>query len=161
MAGIGRPSKSSWFFHCFLMIGQFRLRKSSIFAKDVCNYILNNESFRGLLICGSGVGMSIAANKIKGIRASNVVDEFIATQSVEHNNVNVLCLGSNNINIRAIAQGASERNISIMIDKKNIEKALNTLHESFFEAQIKELKLFITGVGNVGKRLINPKLIEI
>ena len=64
-------------------------------------------------------------------------------------------LGSNNINIRAIAQGASERNISIMIDKKNIEKALNTLHESFFEAQIKELNLFITGVGNVGKRLIN------
>ena len=64
-------------------------------------------------------------------------------------------LGSNNINIRAIAQGASERNISIMIDKKNVEKALNTLHESFFEAQIKELNLFITGVGNVGKRLIN------
>lgn len=68
------------------------------FAKEVCNYILKNESFRGLLICGSGVGMSIAANKIKGIRASNVVDEDTAIQSVEHNNVNVLCLGSNNLN---------------------------------------------------------------
>ena len=68
------------------------------FAKEVCNYILKNESFRGLLICGSGVGMSIAANKIKGIRASNVVDEDTAIQSVEHNNVNVLCLGSNNVN---------------------------------------------------------------
>ena len=43
-------------------------------------------------------------------------------------------LGSNNINIRAIAQGASERNISIVINKVNIEKALNTLHESFFES---------------------------
>tara|TARA_B100001057_G_scaffold501280_1_gene623118 strand:- start:1215 stop:3659 length:2445 start_codon:yes stop_codon:yes gene_type:complete len=64
-------------------------------------------------------------------------------------------LGSNNINIRAIAQGASERNISIMIDKINVNKALNTLHESFFEAQIKELNLFITGVGNVGKKLID------
>ena len=64
-------------------------------------------------------------------------------------------LGSNNINIRAIAQGASERNISIMIDRNNLVKALNTLHESFFEAQIKELNLFITGVGNVGKKLIN------
>ena len=42
--------------------------------------------------------MSIAANKIKGIRASNVVDEDTAIQSVEHNNVNVLCLGSNNVN---------------------------------------------------------------
>ena len=50
-------------------------------------------------------------------------------------------LGSNNINIRAIAQGASERNISIMIDSNNLVKALNTLHESFFEAQIKELNL--------------------
>ena len=63
-------------------------------------------------------------------------------------------LGANNINIRAIAQGASERNISIVIDKKNTQKALNTIHESFFEEQTKELNLFITGVGNVGSRLI-------
>ncbi len=41
--------------------------------------------------------MSIAANKIKGIRASNVTNEDMAIQSVEHNNVNVLCLGSNNV----------------------------------------------------------------
>lgn len=63
-------------------------------------------------------------------------------------------LGANNINIRAIAQGASERNISIIIDKKNVSKAINTLHESFFEAQVKELNLFITGVGNVGSKLL-------
>ena len=63
-------------------------------------------------------------------------------------------LGANNINIRAIAQGASERNISIIIDEKNVQKALNTLHESFFEEQIKELNLFITGVGNVGGKFL-------
>ena len=63
-------------------------------------------------------------------------------------------LGSNNINIRAIAQGSSERNISIIIDRINIKKALNTLHESFFESQIKELNLFVTGVGNVGGKLL-------
>ena len=63
-------------------------------------------------------------------------------------------LGANNINIRAIAQGASERNISIVIDENNTQKALNTIHESFFEEQTKELNLFITGVGNVGSRLI-------
>ena len=63
-------------------------------------------------------------------------------------------LGTNNINIRAIAQGASERNISIIIDKKNVAKAINTLHESFFEAQVKELNLFVTGVGNVGSKLL-------
>jgi len=63
-------------------------------------------------------------------------------------------LGANNINIRAIAQGASERNISIIIDKRNTQKALNTIHESFFETQTKELNLFITGVGNVGSKLL-------
>ena len=63
-------------------------------------------------------------------------------------------LGANNINIRAIAQGASERNISILIDKINTQKALNTIHESFFEEQIKELNLFVTGVGNVGGKLL-------
>ena len=68
------------------------------FAKEVCDFVVNNESSRGLLICGSGVGMSISANKIKGIRAANVVDKETAIQSVEHNDVNVLCLGANNIN---------------------------------------------------------------
>ena len=63
-------------------------------------------------------------------------------------------LGNNNINIKAIAQGASERNISIIIDKKNLNKAINSLHERFFESQIKQLNLFIIGVGNVGGRLL-------
>ena len=63
-------------------------------------------------------------------------------------------LGNNNINIRAIAQGASERNISIIIDEKDNTKALNALHEAFFENNCKNLHLFITGVGNVGSNLI-------
>ncbi len=63
-------------------------------------------------------------------------------------------LGNNNINIRAIAQGASERNISIIIDEKDNAKALNSLHEAFFENNCKNLHLFITGVGNVGSNLI-------
>ena len=63
-------------------------------------------------------------------------------------------LGKNNINIRAIAQGASERNISIVIEDKDVKKALNTLHETFFETLTKQLNVFITGVGNVGERLV-------
>ena len=63
-------------------------------------------------------------------------------------------LGNNNINIRAIAQGASERNISIIIDERDNTKALNSLHEAFFENNCKNLHLFITGVGNVGSNLI-------
>ena len=64
-------------------------------------------------------------------------------------------LGKNNINIRAIAQGASERNISAVILKKDVKKALNTIHERFFEVRTKQINLFITGVGNVGEKLID------
>ena len=63
-------------------------------------------------------------------------------------------LGNNNVNIRAIAQGASEKNISFVINNKDCNKALNTLHETFFEENIKELNLFIVGVGNVGGKLL-------
>jgi len=63
-------------------------------------------------------------------------------------------LGKNNVNIRAIAQGASEKNISVVIEEKNIKKALNILHEEFFEVKSKQLNLFITGVGNVGGKLL-------
>ena len=63
-------------------------------------------------------------------------------------------LGKNNINIRAIAQGASEKNISAVINKNDVKKALNSLHEIFFEGDIKQLNVFITGVGNVGERLV-------
>ena len=64
-------------------------------------------------------------------------------------------LGKNNINVRAIAQGASERNISAVIDQKDVKKALNAIHERFFEVETKQLNVFIVGVGNVGERLID------
>jgi len=63
-------------------------------------------------------------------------------------------LGKNNINVRAIAQGASEKNISAVISEHDVKKALNTLHEVFFEVKTKQLNVFITGVGNVGERLV-------
>lgn len=64
-------------------------------------------------------------------------------------------LGRNNVNIRAIAQGASERNISAVIRREDVKKALNTLHEAFFEERVKQLNLFVMGVGNVGSRLMD------
>ncbi len=64
-------------------------------------------------------------------------------------------LGRNNVNIRAIAQGASERNISAVINKEDVKKALNSLHEEFFEENIKQLNLFVMGVGNVGGKFLN------
>ena len=64
-------------------------------------------------------------------------------------------LGKNNVNIRAIAQGASERNISAVIDARDVKKALNTLHYKFFERQVRTLNLFVVGVGNVGRILLD------
>ncbi|MGF1558681.1 MAG: bifunctional aspartate kinase/homoserine dehydrogenase I [Flavobacteriaceae bacterium] len=64
-------------------------------------------------------------------------------------------LGKNNVNIRVIAQGASERNISAVIKKEDVKKALNSLHEEFFEENIKQLNLFVMGVGNVGSKFLN------
>ncbi len=64
-------------------------------------------------------------------------------------------LGKNGINIRAIAQGSTERNISIVISDKDVSKALNVLHESFFLSPVKKIHLFLVGVGNVGGELIH------
>jgi aspartokinase/homoserine dehydrogenase 1 len=64
-------------------------------------------------------------------------------------------LGRNGVNVRAIAQGSSERNISAVIAAGDVKKAINVLHEEFFEASYRQLNLFITGTGNVGRRLID------
>jgi bifunctional aspartokinase / homoserine dehydrogenase 1 len=64
-------------------------------------------------------------------------------------------LGRNGINIRAIAQGSSEKNISAVILEADVKKAINVLHEAFFETAYKQVNLFIAGVGNVGKKLIS------
>jgi len=63
-------------------------------------------------------------------------------------------LGRNGVNVRAIAQGSSERNISAVISMQDVKKAINVLHEEFFETVYKEINLFIAGVGNVGGKLV-------
>lgn len=63
-------------------------------------------------------------------------------------------LGRNGINVRAIAQGSSEKNISAVILEKDVKKAINVLHEAFFETTYKQLNVFIAGTGNVGGKLI-------
>ncbi len=63
-------------------------------------------------------------------------------------------LGANGINIRAIAQGSSEKNITAVIEAHDVHKAMNLLHEAFFESTHKQVNVFIAGVGNVGGKLI-------
>ena len=69
------------------------------YATAIASAILNNEADRGILICGSGVGVCVAANKFKGIRAGVCHDTYSAHQCVEHDNVNVLCIGQRVIGI--------------------------------------------------------------
>lgn len=63
-------------------------------------------------------------------------------------------LGRNGVNIRAIAQGSSERNISAVVAETDVVKALQVLHESFFAEDLREINLFLAGVGNVGQKLL-------
>jgi ribose 5-phosphate isomerase B len=64
------------------------------FGSKVCNAVTNGEADRGILICGTGIGMSIVANKFKGIRAALCGDCFSARMSREHNDSNVLVMGA-------------------------------------------------------------------
>lgn len=63
-------------------------------AEVVAQKVIEGEADRGILVCGTGIGMSIAANKVPGVRAVVTHDVFSAIASVEHNNANVLCMGA-------------------------------------------------------------------
>ena len=64
-----------------------------VFAKKVANAIVEGECDKGILICGTGIGISIAANKVKGIRAALCHDVFSAEATRLHNNANILAMG--------------------------------------------------------------------
>jgi ribose 5-phosphate isomerase B len=63
-------------------------------SKKVCNSVRSGEAERGIMVCGTGVGASIAANKFPGIRAATIHDVHCAHQGVEHDDMNVLCMGA-------------------------------------------------------------------
>ena len=69
------------------------------YAQAVAERVVSGEAERGILVCGSGVGASIAANKVPGIFAGLCHDVYSAHQGVEHDNMNVLCLGSRIIGV--------------------------------------------------------------
>ncbi len=74
------------------------------FAIKVCKKVLNTKDSRGILICGTGIGMSMTANRFKGIRASLCRTEKEATATRGHNNANVLCLGARTTQLEIIKQ---------------------------------------------------------
>ena len=84
-----------------------------VYAKKVANAIVSGECEKGILICGTGIGISITANKVKGIRAALCHDTFSAQATREHNNANVLCMGA-----RVIGPELAFRIADTFIDSK-------------------------------------------
>lgn len=64
-----------------------------VYGKKVADAVANGECDLGVVMCGTGIGISIAANKVKGIRAAVVTDEFMAEMTRRHNNANIIALG--------------------------------------------------------------------
>lgn len=83
------------------------------YSASVARAVLDGRAERGVVICGSGAGAAIAANKLNGIRAAVAHDGYTAHQMVEHDDVNVLCLGS-----RVIGQALAEDLVRTFIEAK-------------------------------------------
>lgn len=81
------------------------------YAVQVCKRVVEGTAERGVLVCGTGIGMSIAANKIHGIRCALVHDLFSAKATREHNNSNVLAMGE-----RVIGPGVAEEIVRVWLD---------------------------------------------
>lgn len=152
----------------------FSKRLFEALAKEKINVILITQSSSEYSIC-------VAIEAASAERAKKAVDEEfaneIALEKLEplqvENNLSIVALvgdnmkshqgisgrmfaamGRNGVNIRAIAQGSSEKNISAVISSADVRKAINVLHEEFFETTYKQINLYIAGLGNVGSRLI-------
>ena len=126
---------------------------------SICVGIYQNDAHKAKELLEDTFCIEIVKKKIKPISVENEL-AIIAVVGESMKNYQGLSgqmfssLGKNNVNVRAIAQGSSEKNISAVINKKDAKKALNTLHEQFFGERIKQLNLFVTGVGNVGERFL-------
>lgn len=126
---------------------------------SICLGIDDQDAEKAKLAIDTTFENEIAVHKIDPIIVENGLSiiALVGDNMKNHQGISgkmFSTLGKNNINIRAIAQGASEKNISAVILEKDVKKALNTLHEQFFESKTKQLNVFITGVGNVGERLV-------
>ncbi|MET0299022.1 MAG: bifunctional aspartate kinase/homoserine dehydrogenase I, partial [Flavitalea sp.] len=152
----------------------FSKRLFEALANEQINVILITQSSSEHSIC-------VAIDEVNAVRAKKAVDKAFAFE-IETRKVEPLVLelglaivalvgdnmkshpgisgkmfsamGRNGVNVRAIAQGSSERNISAVIAAADVKKTINVLHEDFFETTYKQLNLFLAGVGNVGGRFL-------
>ena len=126
---------------------------------SICIGILNSDANAAEIAINKAFEIEILQNKVDPciVEKNLCIIALVGENMKNHQGLSgkmFSTLGKNNVNIRAIAQGASERNISAVINQRDVTKALNTLHERFFEDNTKQLNLFVMGVGNVGVKFM-------
>jgi aspartokinase/homoserine dehydrogenase 1 len=157
---IGIPGISKRFFEVLSQAGiSVVLITQASSEHSICVGISDNDAVIAESLVNAAFEYEIATHKIKPVLVETglAIIALVGDNMKSHQGLSgkmFSALGKNNVNIRAIAQGASERNISAVIKNDDVKKALNTLHEEFFEENIKQLNLFVMGVGNVGSRFI-------
>ena len=110
-----------------------------VYAKKVAHAILDGECEKGILICGTGIGISITANKFKGIRAAVCTDCFTAEATRLHNDANILCMGG-----RVVGPGLAVKITDTFLNTpfSNLEIFLFTESENNFKSTTKPLLIF-------------------
>ncbi|AII52066.1 bifunctional aspartate kinase/homoserine dehydrogenase I [Hymenobacter sp. APR13] len=152
----------------------FSRRLFGVLAQERINVILITQSSSEHSICvavraadaphaqvavDEEFGPEIAAGRVDPLRLETdlAIVALVGEQMRNHSGISGRmfgALGNNGVNIRAIAQGSSERNISVVIRAHDVRKAINVLHEDFFEESVKQVNVFVAGVGNVGGKLL-------
>jgi RpiB/LacA/LacB family sugar-phosphate isomerase len=99
------------------------------YAVKVGNAIKAGEAERGILLCGSGIGASMAANKIKGLYAGVCHDTYSAHQAVEHDNMNVLCLGARIIGVEVARELVTAFLAATYLDSGNYARRVGKIKE--------------------------------
>ncbi|MUP47493.1 bifunctional aspartate kinase/homoserine dehydrogenase I [Gramella sp. BOM4] len=158
---VGIPGFSKRFFEVLFLehINVVLITQASS-EHSICVAVKDDEADQAKEALDAAFEVEIQNKKIKPVEIEGdvAIIALVGDRMKSHHGLSgkmFSALGNNNINIRAIAQGSSERNISAVIAKKDVMKSLNTLHEQFFEVPSKEVNLFITGVGNVGSKLLD------
>ncbi len=126
---------------------------------SICVGINSNDASKAKFAIDSTFSNEIALKKVEPliVETDLSIVALVGENMKNHTGISgrmFSAMGRNGVNIRAIAQGSSEKNISAVIGTHNVRKAINVLHEEFFETTFKQVNLFISGTGNVGSKLL-------
>ncbi len=125
----------------------------------ICVAISESDAVAAQKAIDTAFGYEIETGKVEPVKVETALSivAVVGEQMKSHPGISGKmfgALGRNGINVRAIAQGSSEKNISAVLSASDVKKAINVLHEDFFETTYKQLNIFIAGAGNVGGKLL-------